>query len=89
MELIISPQEWTNAFTSYLSTRFDHIVILSLLAAAFHLWVSWPRKAAIPILSHHKGWTAPWKDAVRYLKDSPGVLKEGYEKVCTNSLALS
>ena len=81
MDVLLSPQEIPQAFKSYLSTRVDHIVILSLVAALVHLWVSWPRKAAIPVLSHYKGWTAPWKDAVRYLKDSPGVLQEGYQRV--------
>lgn len=84
MEVLISPQEIPLAFKSYLSTRVDHIVILSVVAALVHLWVSWPRKAAIPVLSHYKGWSAPWKDAVRYLKDSPGVLQEGYQRVGDN-----
>ncbi|KAL8790013.1 MAG: hypothetical protein Q9195_006562 [Heterodermia aff. obscurata] len=65
---------------SYISSRPDCIVLLTLLATLVYLWILWPARASVPVLSHHKGWTAPWKDAVRYLKDSPGVLKEGYQK---------
>ena len=81
MDILISPSEYSTAFRSYLSTRLDLFVGLSLFAALVHIWVVWPRKAKIPILSRHHGWTASWKDAVDYLKDSPGALKEGYEKV--------
>ncbi|KAI9801587.1 MAG: hypothetical protein M1825_003266 [Sarcosagium campestre] len=84
MDFLATGQEYSGAFKIYLSRRVDYIVALSLVAALLHLWVAWPRKASIPILSHHKGWSAPWKDAVRYLKDSPGVLKEGYEKYSKN-----
>ena len=65
----------------YLLTRSEYVLALALFVAVLYLWISWPRRARVPVLSHHKGWTAPWKDAVRYLKDSPGVLKEGYQKV--------
>ena len=74
-------QELTGASREHSIVRADYIVVLSFLAVLLRLWQAWPRRAATPILSHNKGWSAPWKDAIRYLKDSPGVLKEGYTKV--------
>ena len=78
------PREHTATFKTYLSTKSDYIAVLTLLAIVLHLWKAWPRRASVPILSYHKGWTAPWKDAVRYLHNSPGVLKDGYQKVSQN-----
>ena len=79
-DFLLSGSELSGAFKKFVESRSEYIVVFSLAAALLHLWIAWPRKAAIPILSYNKGWTAPWKDAVRYLKDSPGVLKDGYNK---------
>ena len=81
MDSLIYEQDVSKAFITYLTSRGLYVFILSTVVALLHLWANRPRKAAIPVLSRHEGWTAPWKDAVRYLKDSPGVLKEGYEMV--------
>ncbi|KAL4865956.1 hypothetical protein BDV12DRAFT_210778 [Aspergillus spectabilis] len=38
------------------------------------------KRASLPIYSTHTGWFSSWYDSLDYLRDSPGVLKAGYEK---------
>lgn len=42
------------------------------------------RAKHIPELRSTSGWFGVWEDGMRYVKDSPGVLSEGYEKVRWN-----
>jgi hypothetical protein len=39
------------------------------------------RRANLPVYGTHTGWQGSWKDSMDYVRDSPGVLKAGYEKV--------
>ncbi|GAQ10181.1 fumitremorgin C monooxygenase [Aspergillus lentulus] len=39
-----------------------------------------PKRARLPVYSTHSGWFGSWYDALDYLRDSPGVLKAGYEE---------
>ncbi|KAL2802403.1 cytochrome P450 [Aspergillus granulosus] len=38
------------------------------------------KRANLPIYSTHTGWLGSWYDSLDYLRDSPGVLKAGYER---------
>jgi hypothetical protein len=40
-----------------------------------------PKRARLPVYSTHSGWFGSWYDSLDYLRDSPGVLKAGYEEV--------
>jgi hypothetical protein len=40
-----------------------------------------PRRANVPVYSRYSSWQGHWKDSLRYLHDSAGTLRAGYEKV--------
>jgi hypothetical protein len=52
-----------------------------ILIALSYTLVPSRRRANLPVHSTHSEWNGSWKDSIDYLRDSPGVLKSGYEKV--------
>ncbi|OKP10855.1 Ent-kaurene oxidase [Penicillium subrubescens] len=44
------------------------------------------RRANLPVYGTHTGWQGSWKDSMDYVRDSPGVLKAGYEKFSKHGL---
>ena len=65
------------------------LALLSLVGLLVKAWYGRSRKANnIPVLSSDSGIFSTWEDMTRYVKNSPKVLSEGYEKVgfgsCTN-----
>jgi hypothetical protein len=53
---------------------------LAVIAVYLKLFIS-SKRANLPIYSTHSGWLGSWHDSLDYLRDSPGVLKAGYERV--------
>jgi hypothetical protein len=53
---------------------------LAVLGVYLKLFIS-SKRANLPIYSTHSGWLGSWYDSLDYLRDSPGVLKAGYERV--------
>ncbi|KAL2859609.1 cytochrome P450 [Aspergillus pseudodeflectus] len=53
---------------------------LAVIAVYLKLFIS-SKRANLPIYSTHSGWLGSWHDSLDYLRDSPGVLKAGYERL--------
>lgn len=62
--------------------------LVGAIALVFLLYkvVFTPRRANLPVYSTHSGRFASWHDSLEYLKDSPGVLRSGYEKFSKKGL---
>lgn len=61
-------------------------LVVGAIALVFLLYKVVPQRANLPIHSTHAGPFASWHDSLEYLKDSPGVLRSGYEKFSRKGL---
>lgn len=68
------PLEYHNQQGVLLLGGFIFVVLFYKLAPS-------RRRANLPVYGTHIGWHGSWKDSMDYVRDSPGVLKAGYEKV--------
>ncbi|KAH9825743.1 Cytochrome-P450 monooxygenase [Teratosphaeria destructans] len=65
---------------------YDHpirLVLFSIIAAilvVYYKLVLGVKRAKLPVYTNHHGWFASWKDSLDYVRDSPGVLRAGYEQ---------